>query len=125
MLEANGFFCLWSCSYSIYYGGDTAVRLGSLNAAVLKTSHKSYSPSQTVFSVDFVVEDHPIDVVYEQLDIKLKAKDDSYRGDIAGHIDIRCRNLTQIHENVVKIQCHSSFTELKTLKVPNNYCKTE
>ncbi|EFH63316.1 hypothetical protein ARALYDRAFT_315689 [Arabidopsis lyrata subsp. lyrata] len=101
----------------IYYGGDTAVRLGSLNAAVLNTSHKSYSPSQTVFSVDFVVEDHPNDVVYEQLDIKLKAKDDSYRGDIAGHIDIRCRNLTQIHENVEKIQCHSSFTELKTLKL--------
>ncbi|CAE5963152.1 unnamed protein product [Arabidopsis arenosa] len=75
--------------YSIYYGGDTAVRLGSLNAAVLNTSHKSNCPNQTVFSVDFVVEDNPNDVVYEQLDIKLRAKHKTDLGDIAGHIDIR------------------------------------
>ncbi|CAL9239569.1 unnamed protein product [Arabidopsis halleri] len=108
----------YSRRYSIYYGGDdTAVRLGPLNAAVLNTSHISNSLSQTVFSVDFVVEDNPNNVVYKQLDIKLRAKHKHKHRmeEFAGHIDIRCHNLTGIHENVEKIQCHGSFTELKTL----------
>ncbi|XP_010456626.2 PREDICTED: uncharacterized protein LOC104738088 [Camelina sativa] len=105
-----------SSRYSILYGSDeTGVRLGPLNAAVLNTSNERKSPSHTAFSVDFVAEGNP-DVVLEQLDIKLRAKHKNYgESDNAGHVDIRCHNLTRSHENVEKIHCHSSFTKLKIL----------
>ncbi|KAG7603051.1 hypothetical protein ISN45_At05g020530 [Arabidopsis thaliana x Arabidopsis arenosa] len=100
-----------SYMYTIYYGvGETALKLGAINAAVLSTSHKRISRHYTAFSVDFVAGGNPI--VLEQLDIKLKAKEKAYVGyDAPGHIDIRCYNLTPSHENV-NIQCKSSFTEL-------------
>ncbi|KAG7551472.1 hypothetical protein ISN45_Aa06g021450 [Arabidopsis thaliana x Arabidopsis arenosa] len=104
--------------FAIYYEGDeTDVSLGPLSAAVLNTSHVRKSPSHTAFSVDFLAEGNPSDAVSEQLDIKLRAKHKSYGDDYdnAGHIDISCRNLTRSHENVEKIQCHSSFTKLKIL----------
>ncbi|EOA22413.1 hypothetical protein CARUB_v10003052mg [Capsella rubella] len=105
-----------SSRYTIYYGDDeTAVRLGSLNAAVLKTSHERRSRSHTAFSVAFVGESNPNDGIFKQLDIKLRAKHQGYDEDEpdAGHVDIRCYNLTRNHENLDKIQCYSSFTELK------------
>ncbi|EOA22872.1 hypothetical protein CARUB_v10003603mg [Capsella rubella] len=97
-----------SSRYSIYYGGDeTAVSLGALNAAVINTFYARKSPRHTAFSVDFVAEGNPNDVVSEDLDIKLRAKHLSYYraySDIAGHIHIRCHNLTRIHDNVKNIQ---------------------
>ena len=72
MKWSNGFF--FSCRYTIYYGvGETALKLGAINAAVLSTSHKRISRHYTAFSVDFVAEGNPI--VLEQLDIKLRAKE--------------------------------------------------
>ncbi|XP_010495349.1 PREDICTED: uncharacterized protein LOC104772432 [Camelina sativa] len=81
-----------SSRYSILYGGDeTTVRLGPLNAAVLNTSHERKSPSHTAFSVDFVAEGNTNGVVFEQLDIKLRAKHKNYgESDNAGHVDISC-----------------------------------
>ncbi|XP_010424217.1 PREDICTED: uncharacterized protein LOC104709273 [Camelina sativa] len=101
-------------SYSILYGGDeTTVRLGPLHAAVLNTSHARKSPSHTAFSVDFAAEGNSTAVVFEQLDIKLKANHKVYVGyPEPGHIDIRCYNLTRNHENVEKVHCYSSFTPL-------------
>lgn len=91
------------------------MRLGPLNAAVLSTSHERKSRSHTAFSVDFVAEGKPKDVVLEQLDIKLRALHKVYgeKYNDAGYIDIRCYNLTLSHVNVGDIQCHSSFTQLK------------
>jgi len=99
------------------------VSLGTLSAAVLNTSHERKSPSHTAFSVDFVAEGNPNDVVSEQLDVKLRGTHKSYgeNYDNAGHIDVSCRNLTRSHENVEKIQCHSSFTKLKILYITPPY----
>ncbi|KAG7556056.1 hypothetical protein ISN44_As11g021290 [Arabidopsis suecica] len=107
-----------SSRYSIYYGADeTTVSLGPLNAAVLDTFHERKSRSHTAFSVDFVAEGNPNGVVFEELYIKLKATHKVYRYvfDNAGHIDIRCHNLTRSYENVERIQCHSSYTKLETI----------
>ncbi|KAG7551477.1 hypothetical protein ISN45_Aa06g021500, partial [Arabidopsis thaliana x Arabidopsis arenosa] len=102
-----------SSRYTIYYGDDeTAVRLGSLNAAVLNTSHQRMSRSHTAFAVDFVAEDtQNADDVGKQLDIKLRAKHQGYGEDYpeAGHVDIMCHNLTRNHEKVEKIQCISKI----------------
>ncbi|XP_010456628.1 PREDICTED: uncharacterized protein LOC104738092 [Camelina sativa] len=104
-----------SSRYTILYGvNETAVKLGPLHAAVLNTSRERKSPSHTAFSVDFVAEGNSTDVIFEQLDIKLRANHNIF-GDNPepGHIDIRCYNLTRNHENVEKVQCYSSFTALE------------
>ncbi|KAL9811084.1 hypothetical protein AtNW77_Chr5g0106031 [Arabidopsis thaliana] len=104
--------------YSIYYGPDeTAVSLGTLNAAVLDTFHERKSRSHTAFSVDFIAEGNPNGVVFKELYVKLKAKRKIY-GNVfgyAGHIDIRCQNLTRSYENVEKIHFHSSYTDMEAL----------
>ncbi|XP_023635705.1 uncharacterized protein LOC17882756 [Capsella rubella] len=114
-----------SSRYSIYYEKDeTAVSLGALSAAVLNIYHEPKSPSHTAFSVDFVAQGYPNDVVFQQLYIKLRAKHKTYGDsyDNAGHVEIRCHNITRSNENVDKIHCHSSFTKLKILygRVSNN-----
>lgn len=108
-------FWTGSCRYTIYYGGDeTAARLGPLNAAVLNASYERKSRSYTAFSVDFAAEGNPNDEFFKELDIKLRAKLTSYGEDDprAGHVDVRCYNLTRNHENVEKIQCYTTFTKL-------------
>ncbi|CAL9231134.1 unnamed protein product [Arabidopsis halleri] len=111
-----------SSRYTIYYGSDeTAARLGPLNAAVLNASYERKTRSHTAFSVGFAAEGNPNTVVFKQLDIKLRAKLTSYGEDDprAGHVDIRCYNLTRKHENVEKIQWLSMIPSLR------GYCYLE
>ncbi|KAG7603049.1 hypothetical protein ISN45_At05g020510 [Arabidopsis thaliana x Arabidopsis arenosa] len=88
--------------FSIYYEGDeTEVSLGTLSAAVLNTSHERKSPSHTAFSVDFVAEGNPNDVVSEQLDVKLRGTHKSYgeNYDNAGHIDLFTNSVSVSNAN--------------------------
>lgn len=109
-------FVLWACRYTIYYeGDDAAVRLGSLNAAVLNTYYKRDSPSHTAFSVDFVAEGNPTDVGFGELEIKLRAKHMLiFNPNDAGRVVIRCHNLTRNRHDIIK--CHSFFSRLETLE---------
>ncbi|CAH2072192.1 unnamed protein product [Thlaspi arvense] len=102
----------------IYYDGDGVyAKLGSLYAAVLKTSHKRRSHGRTSFSVDLATEGNQSDVVAAfpsvfELGMKLSAKKKKLfvEGYYYGYFDIRCQNLTPGYE---KIKCHSSFKKLK------------
>ncbi|XP_023635727.1 uncharacterized protein LOC17883999 [Capsella rubella] len=91
-----------SSRYSIYYEKDeTAVSLGALSAAVLTTYHEPKSPSDTAFSVDFVAQGNPNDVVLEKLYIKLKAKYLSYRDGYnnAGHVELFANSVSVSNAN--------------------------
>ncbi|CAH8271840.1 unnamed protein product [Arabidopsis lyrata] len=92
-----------------YNGDDVYAKLGSLNAAVLKTSRKRGSRGgHTSFSVDLAKEGNQR--VFE-LDMKLSAKKKSPAyGYEYGHLDIRCQNLTIGYQ---KTKCHSSFKALE------------
>ncbi|KAJ4872373.1 Uncharacterized protein Rs2_45951 [Raphanus sativus] len=95
-----------SSRYYIYYDVDeAAVRLGSLNAAVLNITSERVSRDDTSFSLVFVAEEGSgSDDVSGELEIKLMAKHKRYvDNDEAGHFNIRCHNLT----------CESSFTGFK------------
>lgn len=92
-------------------------KLGSLNAAVLKTSSTPGSSGRlTSFSVDLAIEGNQSDVVAAsprvfELDLKLSAKKKMYMfGEEYGHFDVRCQNLTIDSQ---KIKCHSSFEALE------------
>ncbi|XP_023637446.1 uncharacterized protein LOC17882161 [Capsella rubella] len=88
-----------------YDGDDVYAKLGSLNAAVLRTSRKSSSGGQTSFSVDLAMPATERDQRVFELDMRLSAKKISPAlGDEYGHIDIRCRNLTIGNQ---KTKCHS------------------
>ncbi|VVB16864.1 unnamed protein product [Arabis nemorensis] len=105
-----------STRYSMYYdGNDASVRLGPLNAAVLNISRRREARDVTVMSLAFAAEEGSgNDVV--SLGVKLRAMHKRYVNyDEAGHLDVRCQNLTRSHENVNihKIICQSSFTPLE------------
>ncbi|VVB16855.1 unnamed protein product [Arabis nemorensis] len=102
----------------IDYDGDYVyVKLGSLNAVVLNTSHKGRSRGVTSFSVDFATSNQSDFVSASpprvlELDIKLRAKKKQYVDlDKIGHFDITCQNLMIGHED---IKCDSSFKKLET-----------
>lgn len=99
----------------IYYDRDDVyTKLGSLNAAVLKTSHTRDSRGRLKsFSVDIAMErNHQShDPRVFELDMKLRSKKKHPTfGDEYGHFDIRCQNLTLGYQ---KIKCHSFFVTLK------------
>ncbi|CAA7058706.1 unnamed protein product [Microthlaspi erraticum] len=110
-------FILASSTCPISYDSDDVyAKLGSINAAVLKTSHTRRSGGYTSFSVDLATGSNQSDVVTAsprafELDIKLGAKKKRFiLGYQSGHFDVRCQNLIIGHE---KIKCHSSFEEMK------------
>ncbi|CAA7039348.1 unnamed protein product [Microthlaspi erraticum] len=101
-----------SSRYSIYYDGDTSVRLGQLNVDVFKITRKRSSRDHTAFSLAFDAEGSGNDAASsgQLLHVKLAGKHKRYvDDDRAGHFDITCQNLTRSHENIKNIICHSSF----------------
>ncbi|CAA7038130.1 unnamed protein product [Microthlaspi erraticum] len=110
-----------SPSYSIYYDADdAAVKLGPRNVACLNITRSlddCRDQHRAAFSLFFVAEEGNRSVVVsEELDIKLRAEHKRYVNfDEAGHINIRCKNLTRGLDE--KIICQSYFTELKKLHI--------
>ncbi|KAG7556058.1 hypothetical protein ISN44_As11g021310 [Arabidopsis suecica] len=103
-----------SCSPINYNAENVYAKLGSINAAVLKTSRKHGSHGgHTSFSVDLATGENQSDVVAVsprvafELDMKLSGKK-KYLAflDEYGHYNIRCQNLTLGYQ---KTKCHSSF----------------
>ncbi|KAG2333552.1 hypothetical protein Bca52824_004732 [Brassica carinata] len=107
-----------SSRYSIYYDRDgAAVRLGSLNVAVLNITSQPVSKDHTAFSLFFVADGNRSDVVSGELVVELGAKHKLYVDyDKAGHFNIRCQNVARGRGRII---CDSSFTHFKlfSLKV--------